>query len=253
VNPPQCTLLTSSSPSAAAACREALAAVARDLAWLAAPEGGDSDELQQRVMQGQEAVAMQQLASTMPSMSTQVMQVALELAAHMTQAARQGLAADSSQRDEQAAQTSTQCVLTIGGLIEGARWPEWLGGLVTKTGLWRFVAAAARDGQQLPRQYVALKRRQAQQGGSDGTAFAEEGPLHLARAAVEVVGIRAGDSLQNTEVCEECMCGFPDWRVSIAAVLDPSKNSQLKACLAPGECTQVAWLVGCCTEGGRNM
>jgi hypothetical protein len=70
---------------------------------------------------------------------------------------------EARRAEQQTERTNQHCLAAIGDIIEGARWPAWLGGLVTKPLLWQFAAAATRQygasGEQMARQYQAVQRK----------------------------------------------------------------------------------------------
>jgi hypothetical protein len=106
----------------AAACGEALAAVAPYVTWLA------------------------ELDAT--------------LAVGLLEAGARELAAGNTGHQQQ--QQAEACLVAIGGHIEGAKWPSWVDGLVTPARLWSFVAEATRlCGDQLARWHAGIKEQES--------------------------------------------------------------------------------------------
>jgi hypothetical protein len=138
-----------------AVAREALAAVAGEVAWL-------EDRGEMKVDTDPKTAAeleqfLRQFANQGPMPRQQAQKIARCLA-------QEELA--DNQEELRQARTSLQCLVAIGDHIEASKWPAWLGGLVTKPLLWQFVAAATRNqasGEQMACQYQGIERKRDQQ------------------------------------------------------------------------------------------
>jgi hypothetical protein len=152
--------------------REALAGVAESMAWL---DEHDEDAgvyhrtpQQQAAMDAAFAKCEEELIHKLLAESRMTRAQARHYSRGVIGEAR----AERAWKEQKPARTRQRCLAAIGNHIEGARWPAWLGGLVTKPLLWQFAAAATRScgasGEQMARQYLRMQRDQSEQLGEEG-------------------------------------------------------------------------------------
>jgi hypothetical protein len=164
-----------------AVAREALAGVAGNVAWLE-----DRDEIEassrtqplqnaeeraERMAEAEDMLVQMVLSNVDTARTAEAHEYARAYARAVVADIRSKQEAEARQKEQQAADTRQRCLLAIGDHVEGARWPAWLGGLVTKPLLWQFAAAATRNkanGEQMARMYLRMRRQQDQQAA--GTA-----------------------------------------------------------------------------------